>query len=140
MIDPACSTGCFLHTIKQKYPNCITIGHDISQEMVRYSSKYVDESYCCDANDSPVEKDSIDLIILRFLNGGVVNSIEALNFLKLLLSKVRQDGYAICIGHTPILVKRTDFIKENFDVIENIGYEEKSDSVFQYYLTKKRRF
>lgn len=135
--DPACSTGEFLFAIKKLYPNSITIGHDLSKEMVNYSKKYVDYSFCCDAINSPLKNESIDLLILRFLNGGVVSESYSKELFKVLIMKVKKGGYIICIGHTPILIKKGQFISANLSLLETIGYDTKSNSIFQYYLAKK---
>ena len=136
--DPACSTGEFLKTIKDVIPTCKTIGHDMSEDMVNYSKKNVDESKCCNAFDSPIENNSVDLLILRFLNGGVVNTNDANKLFDLLIKKVKKNGYIICIGHTPILIKKEKFKDLNLELIEQIGYNKNYNSIFQYYLARKR--
>lgn len=136
--DPACSTGKFLETLKKIFPNAKTIGHDLSQVMVRYSQKFVDESYCCDAINSPIEDNSVDLLLLRFLNGGVVSAKDAYKLFDFLLKKVKKGGYILCIGHTPILISHNHLKELNLDIIDSIGYEEKTKSIFQYYLIRKK--
>ena len=136
--DPACSTGEFLYNLKKIYPNSITIGHDLDPSMVDYSKKYVDESLCCDAFDSPIKNDSVDLLVLRFLNGGVLSTEDAKKLFKKLINKVKKDGYILCIGHTPILLSHDDFISLNLNVKKSIGYDKNTNSIFQYYLVQKR--
>lgn len=136
--DPACSTGEFLKFIKSFLNNCKTIGHDLSESMVEYSKRYVDESLCCAANNSPIENESIDLLVLRFLNGGVLSSENAYELFDSLIKKVKQNGNIICFGHTPVLIKKNHFINSNLSMIESIGYEIESNSIFQYYLAKRR--
>lgn len=136
--DPACSTGEFLKTIKKELPFCKTIGHDMSKDMVEYSKQYVDDSQCCNAFDSPIKDESVDLLILRFLNGGVVDSDSAEKLFKLLIKKVKHNGYIICIGHTPILINSTNFETSNIELIQKIGYNQDANSIFQYYFARKR--
>ena len=135
--DPACSTGEFLKSLKKVYPKATTIGHDLSKSMVDYSRKNVDQSLCCDAFNSPIKNESIDLLLLRFLNGGVVDTENAHKLFDVLIKKVVRDGHILCIGHTPILIKKEDFINSNLNVIDSIGYDKESNSIFQYYLAKK---
>ena len=135
--DPACSTGEFLKDLKEIFPDSTTIGHDLNESMVKYSKKNVDKSFCCDANNSPIMDKSVDLLVLRFLNGGVVDSVSAKKLFDKLIKKVVDDGYILCIGHTPILIPKTHFDEQNLSLIDTIGYDEKSDSIFQYYLAKK---
>lgn len=136
--DPACSTGEFLKTIKDVVPHCKTIGHDMSKEMVDFSKKNVDESKCCDAFASPINDNSVDLLVLRFLNGGVVDSDNAKKLFELLVKKVKSKGYIICIGHTPILINSKMFEALNLELLEKIGHDESVNSIFQYYFAKKR--
>lgn len=136
--DPACSTGEFLQTIKKVIPSCRTIGHDMSEEMVNYSKKNVDESYCCNAFDSPLKNESVDLLVLRFLNGGVVDTESAEKLFALLVKKVKKNGHIICIGHTPILIKSNKFEKYNLELIQKIGFDKNSNSIFQYYFARRR--
>ena len=80
--DPACSTGEFLSDYKNSFPKSHTIGHDLSQEMIDYAKDYVDESFCCNAFDSPLKDNSVDLMFLRFLNSEVVNTQMAYKIFK----------------------------------------------------------
>ena len=137
--DPACSTGEFLHSIKLLLPNSLTIGHDMSPDMVDYSKDKVDLSLCCDANNSPIENESVNLLVLRFLNGGVVTSSAAKKLLEVLQQKIKKGGLAICFGHTPVLVGLKDFENVGLELIGKIGYEESSNSIFQYYLSRRKR-
>ena len=136
--DPACSTGKFLLTIKNKLPLCKTIGHDMSKEMVEYSRKNVDESACYNAFNSPLKNESVDMLILRFLNGGVVSTNDAELLFDSLIKKVKKNGYIICIGHTPVLIKRKKFKNNNLELLEKIGYDNETNSIFQYYFAKRK--
>lgn len=133
--DPACSSGCFLYNIKNRYQDCVTIGHDLSPSMVEYSKKFVDISFCCDAIQSPLPSKSVDLLILRFLNGGMMSKDESDLYLDYLLTKLKNNGYAICIGHTPILLNKEKFLKHGLIVKQSIGCV--NNYIFQYYFLQK---
>ena len=133
--DPACSTGCFLFNVKKHFNKCITIGHDLSPSMVEHSKKYVDFSLCCDALQSPLPNNSVDLLILRFLNGGIVAKSEVTKYLDCLLPKLKPNGYIICIGHTPVLLTKEIFKNYGLIIKQSIGCTSKY--IFQFYFLQK---
>ena len=132
--DPACSTGEFLDDYKKNFPNSYTIGHDLSQEMIEYAKDYVDESCCCNAIDSPLKDNSVDLMFLRFLNSEVVSTRVAYKILKVLIHKVKKGGLIICFGHTPVLIKREKFQELGLKIVISNGYNKERDAIFQYYV------
>src|SRR5678815_5675847 len=60
--DPACSTGTFLHSIKQAFPQTHTVGQDLSREMVDYSRGKVDELYWGDSISAPINEETADFV------------------------------------------------------------------------------
>jgi isonocardicin synthase len=132
--DPACSTGEFLSAFQQSFPKCKTIGHDLSREMINYAKDYVNEAYCCNALNSPLKNNSIDIMFLRFLNSEVVSTRMAYKIMNKLIEKMKKQGLIICFGHTPVLIKREWFIKHGLNIINCIGYDEKEEAIFQYYV------
>lgn len=132
--DPACSTGEYLKYIKEKFKKAYTIGHDIDENMIKIAKNFVDECTCCNAEYSPIVKESIDILVLRFLNYSVVNSKTAERLFEILLTTVKKDGIIICFGHTPILLNAVFFKQYNLEVIGKIGYEESTNSIFQFYV------
>ncbi len=136
--DPACSTGEFLEYIKTKFPHAYTIGHDMDEEMVSIAKSRVDECECCNAFDSPIGAESIDILVLRFLNYSVVNRQEAEELFVQLSKTVKKDGYIICFGHTPVLLDNPFYEKNGYRVIKKSGFEEVTDSIFQYYILKHK--
>lgn len=137
--DPACSTGEFLSFFKKKFPSVYTIGHDLSQEMVDYSKNFVDESCCCNALNSPLKKESVDVLFLRFLNSEVVTTKSAYKIFKVLLPKVKNGGLIVCFGHTPVLITKDWFIKNGLKPIICNGYDKKRNAIFQYYVFEVKR-
>lgn len=132
--DPACSTGEFLSDYKKNFPISYTIGHDLSKEMIEYAKNYVDESFCCNALNSPLKNNSVDLMFLRFLNSEVVSTKEAYKIFKILFSKVKKNGLIICFGHTPVLIRKEMFQKYGLIPIICNGYDNERDAIFQFYV------
>ncbi len=132
--DPACSTGEFLFEFKKKHPKSHTIGHDLSQEMIDYAKDYVDEYYCCNAINSPLKDNSIDLMFLRFLNSQVVSSTDATEMFLKLLTKVKKGGLIIAFGHTAVLLSKEWLTQNGVKLLNCSGYDKKRDAIFQYYV------
>lgn len=137
VFDPACSTGQFLHTIKKYYPNCKTIGQDLSKEMVEYAKEYVDEIYCGDSINTTIRDESVDIMFLRFLNSEVVTTEYAYELFNKLYKKVKKDGMIIAFGHTPLLIKIDYFRKLGLKVEQTIAYDKDYDCIFQYYVLRR---
>ena len=132
--DPACSTGEFLSDYKKSFPKSHTIGHDLSSEMINYAKDYVDEAECCNALNSPLKDKSVDLMFLRFLNSEVVSTNMAYKIFRVLVNKVNKKGLIVVFGHTPVLIKKEEFIKHNLVPIICNGYDKKRNAIFQYYV------
>lgn len=137
VFDPACSTGQFLHTVKENYPQFKTIGQDLSREMVEYAKDYVDEIYCGDSINTIIPDNSIDIMFLRFLNSEVVTTEYAHELFNKLYKKVKKNGLIIAFGHTPILIN-IDYFKElGLKIEQCIAYDERYDCIFQYYVLRR---
>lgn len=135
--DPACSTGEFLFEFKKYHPTSHTIGHDLSQEMIDYAKDYVDEYCCCNAINSPLEDNSIDLMFLRFLNSQVVSSTDATEMFLKLLTKVKKGGLITAFGHTAVLLSKEWLVKNGVKLLNCSGYDKERDAIFQYYIMEK---
>lgn len=132
--DPACSTGEFLFEFKKYHPQTHTIGHDLSQEMINYAKNYVDEYCCCNASDSTLKENSVDLMFLRFLNSQVVSSMEATEMFLKLLTKVKKGGLIVAFGHTAVLLPKKWLDANGVKLINCSGYDKERDAIFQYYV------
>lgn len=139
VFDPACSTGEFLYALKQAYPSIITIGQDLSASMVEYARPYVDIIYCGDSIYTPVKDYSVDIIIFRFLNSEVVSKEYAHKLFSVLINKVSDTGIAVLFGHTAVLLESVDFESVGYEVLQSTGYSEERDSIFQFYIIKRRQ-
>ncbi len=137
--DPACSTGDFLYSIKNKYPNIITIGQDLGKEMVDCAKKKLDIVYLGDSINTKVKDDSVDFLFLRFLNFRVVTTEKSVKLYKYLIKKVKIGGYIICFGHTPILLSYKDLSNEGYKILQCNGYSKDYNSIFQYYIIRREK-
>lgn len=137
VFDPACSTGQFLHTVKENYPQFKTIGQDLSREMVEYAKDYVDEIYCGDSINTTILDNSIDIMFLRFLNSEVVTTEYAHELFNKLYKKVKKNGLIIAFGHTPLLINIDYFRKLGLKIEQCIAYDERYDCIFQYYVLRR---
>lgn len=136
--DPACSTGQFLASVKQKFPGCRTIGQDISKDMTEYAKDYVDEIYTGDAIESPLPDNSVDVMFLRFLNSEIVTSGNAHRLFNSLITKVKVGGLVVLFGHTPVLLNKSWFFRQRIlNLLHSSGYNMDDDSIFQYYILEK---
>lgn len=132
--DPACSTGEFLSDYKKNFPKSHTIGHDLSKQMIEYAKNYVDESLCCNAINSPLNNNSVDIMFLRFLNSEVVDTKNAYKIFKVLYPKVKENGLIVCFGHTPVLIRKEMFQRYGLIPIICNGYNKERDAMFQFYV------
>jgi isonocardicin synthase len=139
VFDPACSTGQFLKEIKNKFPFITTIGQDLSRDMVNYAKNTLDKVYLGDAISSPVENESIDYMFLRFLNSEIVSKEHSKLLFDSLTYKVKNNGYIILFGHTPVLLNADFFLNRNFMLMQTNAYSKVRNSIFQYYILKKVR-
>lgn len=137
IFDPACSTGKFLFDLKQNFPFSITIGQELSSQMVNYAKNYIDQAFHGNSINPQVGKNSVDILLLRFLNSEVVSTMMAYRLFVRLLNTVKTNGIIILIGHTPILIRERFFKKKNLSIIHSTGYDEETNSIFQCYLLKK---
>lgn len=138
LYDPACSTGEFLHSLKQNFPGCKTIGQDLSAEMIEYAKNFVDETYTGDAINSPLPDCTVDIMFLRFLNSEIVTTPKALRLYKNLIGKVKNGGYIVLFGHTPLLLTPKQLTNNGeLRLIHANGFNPDSGSIFQYYILRK---
>lgn len=135
--DPACSTGQFLYELKQSYPMITTIGGDLSKQMIEYAQNYLDFCECCNAKDSTIQENSIDIMFLRFLNDQVVSKYQAHQILPKILKKVKTGGYVFAFGHTPVLLTKKQFEHFGLKVDSCIAYNKDENNIFQFYVMRK---
>ncbi len=137
--DPACSTGTFLHSIKQAFPQTHTVGQDLSREMVDYSRSKVDELYWGDSISAPINEETADFVFFRFLNVCVVNAKQAHELFLANAKCCRIGGYIVLFGHTPVIPGCEWFEELGFVVEQRTGFVDALNSVFQYYVLRKVR-
>ncbi|OWF42937.1 hypothetical protein KP79_PYT18090 [Mizuhopecten yessoensis] len=136
--DPACSTGVFLSTLKKAFPESYTIGQDLSQQMADLSKQRVDEVYCGNAMHPQILTGTADACFIRFLNSEVVTSADAEVLLTALLPTVREKGFIITFGHTPVLLSSSNFRRlSNFSLLQSVGVATDRTGIFQYYILQR---
>jgi isonocardicin synthase len=135
--DPACSTGTFLSSIKEAFPEVITIGQDINAQMIEIAKSKVDQVFLGDSSNPACAPDSVDVVICRHLNLDVVTSKEA----KLLFTKISKilklEGIMIVIGHTPILLQCDWMENQGFKVLNRTARSSEGHAIFQLYILQK---
>ncbi|OWF45616.1 hypothetical protein KP79_PYT01546 [Mizuhopecten yessoensis] len=138
LYDPACSTGVFLSTLKKAFPESHTIGQDLSQQMADFSKQRVDEVYYGNAMFPKIQTGTADVCFVRFLNSEVVTSAEAEVLLAALLPTVREKGFIVTFGHTPVLLSSSNFRRlPNFSLIQSVGVSTDKAGIFQYYIIQR---
>lgn len=135
--DPACSTGEFLGSIKDRFPDVYTIGQDLSREMVEHARGRVDEIHHGDCVDSPVPRGSADFVFLRHLNVDVVTTERAHELFVAVADRCRDGGHLIVFGHTPVLLGSPWFEMMGLEVKQRIGTAFGNRCAFQYYVLRK---
>ena len=138
--DPACSTGKFLSVIKKTFSNALTVGQELSRQMVEYAKENggVDEVYCGDSIRPAVQPESMDFVFFRFLNGEVVSTDYAKKLFTSLSNTIKKGGYAILFGHTPVLLDAEWIVAQNFKIVQLNGHTEDNGFVFQYMVFQRK--
>jgi isonocardicin synthase len=138
--DPACSTGLFLNTIKQAFPNCVTIGQDLSASMINHARHIIDKAIIGDARSPGVPDTYCDYIFVRFLNSEVVTRAQGYDIFPILLRKLKDNGKLIVFGHTPVLLN-IPYLESFYGLhaIKRIALNnvENEEAVFQYYVLRR---
>lgn len=136
--DPACSTGRFLSEFAEHAPVPVrTIGQDLSEAMVGYAAKVLDEVHHGDARSPAVEPGSVDVLFSRFLNSEVVTVDQARTILPSLVSCLRPGGLFVMFGHSPVLLDTTDLEAAGLVVEQVSGHFD--GAVFQYVIARDGR-
>jgi isonocardicin synthase len=137
--DPACSTGTFLAGIKENFPLSLSIGQDLSLEMVKYCEGRVDQLYWGDSINPPTKEESVDFVFFRFLNATVVDTLRAHELFLANARCCRNGGYIVLFGHTPVILSSEWLEGLGLEFERKIGYSETLNSIFQYYILRKGR-
>lgn len=137
--DPACSTGKFLGTIKEKFPEIYAIGQDMNPDMVKYCNRHscLDEVHLGNSLYPCVEKESVDFIFFRFLNLSVVSSQQALQYFCKISHTCKIGGTMVVFGFTPVLLSAEIFELLGLKIEQKTAYSKENNSIFQYYVLEK---
>ena len=136
--DPACSTGQFLYELKLAHPEIYTIGQDISPEMIKFAEGKADELHVGDSLNPKPARNSVDIIFFRFLNAEVISRLQAIPLFKSVMGCLKDDGYGVIFGHTPVLLNKSELAKEGYHV-HSCNKMLQDGSVVQFYVIQKKR-
>lgn len=136
--DPACSTGEFISTVKEKFPFCRYFASDQSERMVNFARTKIPDAFVCDIT-SHENISTYDIIICRFINHEVVKSKEASSILKKITYMLNRKGKIIVFGHTPVALDVSEFARmHDLNILRCMGNCDDHEGFFQYYILEKR--
>lgn len=135
--DPACSTGIYLSYLKSKISGIKTVGQDLSKDMIDAARSRLDQVFVGDAKSPAVPKNSVDLLILRFLNSEVLTTAYAQQIAEPIVDVLKPNGFAFAFGFTPLLLS-ADFLKSlGFEILQTHFFSEENQSIYPFYILKK---
>lgn len=137
LFDPACSTGRFLEAVGRAIPNARLIGQDANPNMVALARARLDDAHVGDAGTPKCSDKLADLVICRFLNLDVLTTQQAETIFRRLAECVADDGWMLIIGHTPVLIDRTDMAACGFEVRCMVMLTPANHALYQFYLLRK---
>ena len=133
--DPACSTGQFLAEFALLDQARIrTVGQDLSMQMVDFATAHLGQVHHGDALYPAVVPGSVDILFCRFLNSEVVSTHSARQILPKLVATLRQGGFFVMFGHSPVLLDASDLMAAGLSISQTMARSE--DYIFQYYVCR----
>jgi len=136
LYDPACSTGRFISSLGAAFPDCRVLASDASPRMVELARRRIPDAFVADGLGCPVPQESVQVLVVRFLNSEVLSTRAAVDGFHSLLRLIAPGGHALVFGHTPVLPAVRHLAAQNELVVRSAvaatpGTE---DEVFQFYL------
>ncbi|APU15021.1 MULTISPECIES: class I SAM-dependent methyltransferase [Actinoalloteichus] len=135
--DAACSTGAFLSAVGRRFPDVRTVGQDLSAAMVEHARSRVDEVHCGDSIRPAIPAGSADLVVCRHLNAFVVGTDQAHDLLAAAVSRCRDGGLIVLLGHTPILISTQWCEMAGLEVVQRSAATPSGHALFQCYVLRK---
>jgi hypothetical protein len=137
VFDPACSTGCFLASIGEAFPELRLYGADISPRMVELArTRLARVDLGTIGHFSPWIAGS-ELLVLRFLNAEVMHSEDAESYFLELANLLPSKSYMLIMGYTPVAISIPYLASQSgLSVLRSIGGWQ--DMIFQYYVLRKK--
>ncbi|MGB9999213.1 class I SAM-dependent methyltransferase [Streptomyces pseudogriseolus] len=137
--DPACSTGRFVSSLGEVFPECRIMASDASAAMVDLARRRIPDAFVADGLGTPVAEESVQVLVIRFLNAEVLSADTAVAGFRSLVRLIAPGGHALVFGHTPVLPAVRHLAAEcglevRSAVAARPGTE---DEVFQFYLLRR---
>lgn len=141
VVDLGCSIGAWYHDFKKMGFQKI-IGVDISKERLEYAKKRYDETYCCNAYDTPFTSNSIDLLISNNVLVHVLQDEDKIKIFKEVNRIMTKNGVYL-FGFTPTYAMssvtqycKTNSVNEMKKLVESGGLKVKK--IIPCYYTSPR--
>lgn len=137
VFDPACSTGTFLASVGEAFPELRLYGADVSPRMVDVARTILKQVEL--ATPGNVDRMIIgsDVLVLRFLNAEVVRSEKAESLFRQFAELLPSKSYMLVMGYTPVAISIPYLASHcGMSIIRSIGGW--GDTIFQYYVLRKR--
>nr|WP_239135454.1 class I SAM-dependent methyltransferase [Streptomyces sp. SID12488] len=134
--DPACSTGRFVSSLGEAFPDCRVLASDASEKMVELARRRIPDAFVANGLGRPAPEESVQVLVMRFLNAEVLSVDTAVAGFRSLVRLIAPGGHALVFGHTPVLPAVRQLAEETglevrSAVAATPGTE---DEVFQFYL------
>ncbi|MBK8161374.1 MAG: class I SAM-dependent methyltransferase [Rhodospirillaceae bacterium] len=137
VFDPACSTGTFLVSIGEAFPEFQLYGADISPRMVELARTRLQQVEVATIGQFSSTIAGSELLVLRFLNAEVMRSEEAASYFAGFADRLPSKSYMLIMGYTPIAISIPYLASQHgLSVIRSIGGWQ--GMIFQFYVLRKR--
>ncbi|MFE0104648.1 hypothetical protein [Streptomyces sp. NPDC059009] len=115
--DPACSTGALLADLRRALPQVSV----------------------ADARQPPGPDETVDVLVLRFLNSEVVTVAQSVDLFDTLIGTLAPDGQVLAFGRTPLVLPVHEVARRHgLTVVSRVAGDATTDTLFQYYVLARR--
>lgn len=137
--DPACSTGTFIGSLAQAFPEAHCIGSDQSATMIEHARNRFPALVFKHTDAGLTQLASLcDVLILRFLNAEVIHRDDAHCVFKHMVNTLKPGAMLIVFGHTPVLINvRNRAQALGLRLISSLAARPGHTELFEFYVMKK---
>lgn len=137
--DPACSTGTFIGSLAQAFPEAHCIGSDQSATMIEHARNRFPALVFKHMDAGLTQLASLcDVLILRFLNAEVIHRDDAHCLFKHMGNLLKPGATLIVFGHTPVLINvRNSAQALGLRLISSLAARPNHTELFEFYVMKK---
>lgn len=137
VFDPACSTGTFLASIGEAFPDLRLYGADVSPQMVELARSRLKQVELATLGQFSPAIAGSELLVLRFLNAEVMRSEEAASYFMEFADRLPNKAYMLIMGYTPIAISIPYLASQHgLSIIRSIGGWQ--GMIFQFYILRKK--